>query len=149
MRAEAMMIHRTMGTTENFHKAGSVFDELKTSFQAKFSLPRCEAKASCYPQRRIGSTTATCLFRSSLFFALFFLVTPVIVDYSPSGTFMMFAVAASFVYLWSTYSVPETANVSLEEVDKVFRSSAGREESALKKQLTYCATLLCVQRTSG
>ncbi|THU90675.1 general substrate transporter [Dendrothele bispora CBS 962.96] len=63
------------------------------------------------------------------------LVTPVTIDYSPSGTFMMFAVAAFFAYLWSTYSVPETANVSLEEVDKMFRSSAGREESAFKKQI--------------
>ncbi|KAK7472186.1 hypothetical protein VKT23_000308 [Stygiomarasmius scandens] len=63
------------------------------------------------------------------------LVTPVTVNYSPSGTFMMFAVAAFFAYLWSTYTVPETANVSLEEIDGMFRSSAGREESALKRQI--------------
>lgn len=38
-------------------------------------------------------------------------------------------------YLWSTYRVPETANASLEEIDAVFRSSAGQETQALKKQV--------------
>ncbi|TFY61333.1 hypothetical protein EVJ58_g4585 [Rhodofomes roseus] len=38
-------------------------------------------------------------------------------------------------YLWSTYIVPETANVSLEEIDAVFGSSAGREDVELKGQI--------------
>ncbi|THU77528.1 hypothetical protein K435DRAFT_89259 [Dendrothele bispora CBS 962.96] len=59
---------------------------------------------------RFGSTTVTCLFRSSLSFSPMF-----------------------FARFWSVYSVPETANVSLEEVDKMFGSSMGSEERALKK----------------
>lgn len=31
--------------------------------------------------------------------------------------------------------MPETANVSLEEIDAVFRSSAGGEDAALKRQV--------------
>jgi len=32
--------------------------------------------------------------------------------------------------------VPETARLSLEEIDKLFRASAGREEAALKSQVS-------------
>ncbi|EIW54398.1 general substrate transporter [Trametes versicolor FP-101664 SS1] len=63
------------------------------------------------------------------------LLTPVFMEYSASGTFLIFAVACSLGYIWSTYSVPETANVSLEEIDAVFESSAGREDVALKHQI--------------
>jgi hypothetical protein len=38
-------------------------------------------------------------------------------------------------YGWATYFVPETANLSLEETDKLFRSSAEREDMALKRQV--------------
>jgi len=38
-------------------------------------------------------------------------------------------------YMWSTYSVPETANVSLEEMDAVFNSAAGKEDSQLKLEV--------------
>ena len=54
---------------------------------------------------------------------------------SASGTFLVFASACALGYLWSTYFVPETANVSLEEMDAVFGSSAGREDIALKHQV--------------
>lgn len=54
---------------------------------------------------------------------------------SASGTFLVFATACFAGYVWSTYCVPETANVSLEEVDAVFGSSAGREDVALKHQV--------------
>lgn len=51
------------------------------------------------------------------------------------GTFLVFSVACFAGYLWSTYIVPETANVSLEEIDAVFGSSAGQEDVALKAQV--------------
>ena len=54
---------------------------------------------------------------------------------SASGTFLVFATACFAGYVWSTYCVPETANVSLEEIDAVFGSSAGREDVALKHQV--------------
>lgn len=38
-------------------------------------------------------------------------------------------------YLWATYIVPETANVSLEMIDKVFRSPAGQEDMVVKRQV--------------
>ncbi|KAG6809898.1 hypothetical protein H0H92_014199 [Tricholoma furcatifolium] len=63
------------------------------------------------------------------------LITPVIMEMSPSGTFLIFAIACSLAYFWSTYSVPETANVSLEEIDAVFASSAGTEDAQLKEQI--------------
>jgi len=50
-------------------------------------------------------------------------------------TFIIFAAACISAYLWSTHFVPETANVPLEEVDKLFRSTAGIEEEEIKKQL--------------
>ncbi|EED83919.1 predicted protein [Postia placenta Mad-698-R] len=64
------------------------------------------------------------------------LITPELMELSPSGTFLVFATACFLGYLWSTYSVPETANVSLEEMDAVFGSSAGREDLLLKQQGT-------------
>ena len=61
---------------------------------------------------------------------------------SYSGTFLVFSVACFAGYLWSTYVVPETANVSLEEIDAVFGSSAGQEDVALKAQVyLFCFAL--------
>ena len=37
-------------------------------------------------------------------------------------------------YLWATFLVPETANVSLEEMDTVFHSSVGHDDTILKYQ---------------
>jgi len=48
---------------------------------------------------------------------------------------MIFSTACFLAYFWSTYFVPETANVSLEEIDAVFRSTAGSEDGALKRQV--------------
>lgn len=48
---------------------------------------------------------------------------------------MTFATACFLGYLWSTYSVPETGNVSLEEMDAVFGSNAGSSDVALKAQV--------------
>ncbi|KAF5355074.1 hypothetical protein D9756_005752 [Leucocoprinus leucothites] len=63
------------------------------------------------------------------------LVTPVMMEASPSFTFMVFSVACFIAYLWATYVVPETANVSLEEIDTIFHSSAGRDDAMLKQQI--------------
>lgn len=52
-----------------------------------------------------------------------------------SGTFSVFATACFVGYLWSTYVVPETANVSLEDIDELFGSTAGREDTELKFQV--------------
>jgi hypothetical protein len=53
---------------------------------------------------------------------------------------MIFAVACSVGYLWATYIVPETANVSLEEIDAVFKSSAARDDMQLKTQVRITKT---------
>ncbi|EJF56849.1 MFS general substrate transporter [Dichomitus squalens LYAD-421 SS1] len=63
------------------------------------------------------------------------LLTPVFMERSASGTFVVFATACFAGYVWSTYCVPETANISLEEIDAVFGSSAGREDVAIKHQI--------------
>ena len=48
---------------------------------------------------------------------------------------MTFAIACFLAYFWVTYRVPETANVSLEEIDAVFKSSVGVEDAALKQRV--------------
>jgi len=63
------------------------------------------------------------------------LLTPVMFNFSASATFITFATACGFAYLWATYIVPETANVSLEEIDSLFESSAWKEEAAVKHQI--------------
>lgn len=49
---------------------------------------------------------------------------------------MVFSTACFLAYFWSTYMVPETANVSLEEIDAVFRSAVGTADVALKRQVS-------------
>lgn len=49
-----------------------------------------------------------------------------------SATFMIFACACFGAYLWSSYVVPETAGVSLEEMDAVFGSAAGQKDRKRK-----------------
>ncbi len=65
------------------------------------------------------------------------------------GTFLIFAVACALGYVWSTYSVPETANVSLEEIDAVFESSAGLEDIALKQQVSRVFPSRCYYLLTG
>ena len=48
---------------------------------------------------------------------------------------MTFATACGFAYLWATYIVPETANVSLEEIDSLFGSSTLKEEADVKQEV--------------
>ena len=52
-----------------------------------------------------------------------------------SATFIIFATACGFAYLWATYIVPETANLSLEDIDSLFESSAWKEEATVKHQV--------------
>ena len=59
-----------------------------------------------------------------------------------SATFITFATACGFAYLWATYIVPETANVSLEEIDSLFESSAWKEEAAVKHQVDIFLSFL-------
>ncbi|EGO26116.1 hypothetical protein SERLADRAFT_447384 [Serpula lacrymans var. lacrymans S7.9] len=63
------------------------------------------------------------------------LVTPALLEISPAATFLIFSCACFAGYLWSTHLVPETANVSLEEIDAVFNSTAGQEDIILKHEL--------------
>jgi hypothetical protein len=48
---------------------------------------------------------------------------------------MTFATACFLAYLWSSYFIPETANVSLEEMDAVFNSSASVADERLKAEV--------------
>jgi len=63
------------------------------------------------------------------------LITPPLMENSPAMTFGVFGSACFVAYLWSTYVVPETANVSLEMIDEVFRSPAGQEDMLVKRQV--------------
>ncbi|TFK50832.1 MFS monosaccharide transporter [Heliocybe sulcata] len=63
------------------------------------------------------------------------LLTPVLIEVSPAWTFMIFSIACFFGYLWSTYTIPETAGVSLEEIDRFFRSSVGKEDAELRSEV--------------
>jgi len=63
------------------------------------------------------------------------LLTPVFVDLSASLTFFIFALACALAHVWATYSVPETANVPLEEIDKLFKAQAGMEERVLREEI--------------
>jgi len=63
------------------------------------------------------------------------LATPRLMEVSAAGTFTIFASACFVGYLWSTYIVPETANVSLEDIDALFGTTAGRDDMELKRQI--------------
>jgi len=51
-------------------------------------------------------------------------------------TFGVFGTACFLAYLWATYIVPETANVSLEMIDELFRSPASQEDMLVKRQVS-------------
>ncbi|VDB84805.1 unnamed protein product [Peniophora sp. CBMAI 1063] len=63
------------------------------------------------------------------------LITPPLLDYSPSLTFGTFAGACFLAYLWATHFVPETAGMPLEAIDAAFDSDAGKGDALLKKQI--------------
>lgn len=63
------------------------------------------------------------------------LITPPLMEMSSAATFMIFACACFGAYLWSSYVVPETAGVSLEEMDAVFGSAAGQKDRKRKFEL--------------
>jgi len=51
------------------------------------------------------------------------------------ATFLIFASACFAAYVWATYWVPETANVSLEDIDTLFGGTAGQEDMRIKHQV--------------
>ncbi|KAI0272160.1 general substrate transporter [Russula aff. rugulosa BPL654] len=63
------------------------------------------------------------------------LITPPLMASSPAMTFGVFGSACFLAYLWATYIVPETANVSLEMIDEVFRCPASQEDMVVKRQV--------------
>ncbi|KAF8515372.1 MFS monosaccharide transporter [Hysterangium stoloniferum] len=63
------------------------------------------------------------------------LVTPAFVETNAAGTYLMFAVACFSASVWAFLAVPETTGVSLEEIDRMFNSSAGREDTERRSQL--------------
>ncbi|KAJ7612035.1 general substrate transporter [Mycena polygramma] len=63
------------------------------------------------------------------------LVTPVMMEVSAAGTFLTFATACFLAYLWATYSVPETAGVALEDMDRVFGNEVGREDASRRREV--------------
>ena len=50
-------------------------------------------------------------------------------------TFLIFASACFAAYVWATYWVPETANVSLEDIDTLFQSTAGKEDLRIRYEV--------------
>ncbi|KAH8110541.1 general substrate transporter [Phellopilus nigrolimitatus] len=64
------------------------------------------------------------------------LVTPAFLSASPTGTFTIFSIACFGAAIWSRVCVPETAGVSLEEIDSLFKSDAGREDAELRREIT-------------
>jgi hypothetical protein len=38
-------------------------------------------------------------------------------------------------HIWATYFVPETANMPLEEIDKLFKAQMGTEERVLREEV--------------
>ncbi|KAL4079104.1 general substrate transporter [Scleroderma citrinum] len=63
------------------------------------------------------------------------LTTPPMMESSAAATFLLFATACFAAYIWSTYLVPETAGISLEEMDAVFGTAAGTEYGKAKEEL--------------
>jgi hypothetical protein len=61
-------------------------------------------------------------------------------------TFGVFGSACFLAYLWATYIVPETANVSLEMIDEVFRCPASQEDMFVKRQVRSPFYLVTIRR---
>lgn len=59
-------------------------------------------------------------------------------------TFGVFGTACFLAYLWATYIVPETANVSLEMIDEPFRSPASQEDMLVKRQVSYASSIFTI-----
>ncbi len=121
-----------------------LLDPLVGCSLVKFSRYQCGGKVSRFQQHLTGSTIVRPFYERyfqhlTVFKVIIGLITHVIMEISPSFTFAVFAVACSLAYLWATYIVPETANISLEEIDAVFNSTAGRDDALLKQQVRNSA----------
>ncbi|KAI6115239.1 hypothetical protein EV401DRAFT_86271 [Pisolithus croceorrhizus] len=64
------------------------------------------------------------------------LVTPPMIQSSAGATFFLFGTACFAAHFWSTYFVPETAGISLEEIDAVFGTTAGKEDRKVKVEVS-------------
>jgi len=76
------------------------------------------------------------------FFGIVLIVSNAIIHFEAdcitfSSTFLILAASCTAAFIWATYFVPETANMSLEEVDRLLRASAGREEANLKSKASF------------
>jgi hypothetical protein len=69
-----------------------------------------------------------------------------ILFYFARMTFGVFGSACFLAYLWATYIVPETANVSLEMIDEVFRCPASQEDMVVKRQVRSPFYLVTIRR---
>lgn len=63
------------------------------------------------------------------------LITPPMIQSSAATTFLLFGTACFAAHFWSTYLVPETAGISLEEMDAVFGTTAGKDDGRVKVEL--------------
>lgn len=52
------------------------------------------------------------------------------------GTFTVFGLACFAASWWARTRVPETAGVSLEDIDRLFASEAGREDAELRREVS-------------
>ena len=64
-------------------------------------------------------------------------------------TFLIFASACVLAYIWATYFVPETANVPLEEIDKLFKAQTGMEERVLREEVGSSFLVVFFLRSVG
>jgi hypothetical protein len=62
--------------------------------------------------------------------------------HAKSATFLIFSTCTFFGYLFSTYVVPETARVSLEEIDAIFGTNVAREDRELRLQVCLDTALM-------
>lgn len=90
----------------------------------------------------------------SIILVLIGLITPLALEHSSSGTFVLFATCCFLAYLWATYWVPETAGIGLEEMQAVFSTSGRnedeveREEAAMRRQVSPLSFIVHHDRVS-
>ncbi|TDL13683.1 general substrate transporter [Rickenella mellea] len=63
------------------------------------------------------------------------LIIPRFLAASATGTLLTFSAACFAASLWSRIFVPETANVSLEEIDSLFKSDVGKDDAEIKQEI--------------
>jgi hypothetical protein len=51
------------------------------------------------------------------------------------GTYVFFAVFCFLAAIFSFFFVPETSNLTLEEIDKLFKDNSAQEEIDVRRQI--------------